>query len=220
MTVAEFSEELDVIYENINKNGAPGLDEYEKSVILTHAQENVVRAILKIEPSGSRLPELITVTSDSSVSVGVFDDGYVFAAPQGILQILNEYVVDSSGNRYTVLPITNEQYQIKKSKPYQHPPRRRAWRLEFSSDGIDSKAEIFTRPSVAPTEYFVRYVKKPGPIILVDLTTLVPSTSTIDGLTAVTECRLDSGLHREVLKGAAVLAEQYYYDKYGSDGNK
>ena len=37
MTTAEFSAELDTIYENINKNGAPGLDGYERSVILTHA---------------------------------------------------------------------------------------------------------------------------------------------------------------------------------------
>lgn len=43
MTTQEFSNEFDVLYNNIMSNQAPGLDEYEKSIFLTKAQEELVR---------------------------------------------------------------------------------------------------------------------------------------------------------------------------------
>lgn len=44
MTNEEFSNEFDILYNNIMSNQAPGLDEYEKSVFLTKAQEDIVKA--------------------------------------------------------------------------------------------------------------------------------------------------------------------------------
>lgn len=43
MTVQEFSNEFDILYNNITSNQAPGLDEYEKSVFLTKAQDEIIR---------------------------------------------------------------------------------------------------------------------------------------------------------------------------------
>jgi len=37
MTTGEFSNEFDLLYNNIMSNSAPGLNEYEKSVFLTKA---------------------------------------------------------------------------------------------------------------------------------------------------------------------------------------
>ena len=37
MTAQEFSDQFDVFYNNLNSNQAPGLDEYEKSVLITRA---------------------------------------------------------------------------------------------------------------------------------------------------------------------------------------
>ena len=42
MTTQEFSNEFDVLYNNIMSNQAPGLNEYEKSVFLTKAQSQLV----------------------------------------------------------------------------------------------------------------------------------------------------------------------------------
>lgn len=39
----EFSNEFDVLYNNIMSNAAPGLNEYEKSVFLTKGQEEIVK---------------------------------------------------------------------------------------------------------------------------------------------------------------------------------
>ena len=45
MTNEEFNNEFDIYYNNIASNQSPGLDEYEKSVILTKAQEEVVLSL-------------------------------------------------------------------------------------------------------------------------------------------------------------------------------
>lgn len=44
MTNPEFSNEFDVLYNNITSNQAPGLDEYEKSVFLTKAQDEILKS--------------------------------------------------------------------------------------------------------------------------------------------------------------------------------
>lgn len=44
MTNPEFSNEFDVLYNSITSNQAPGLDEYEKSVFLTKAQDEIVKS--------------------------------------------------------------------------------------------------------------------------------------------------------------------------------
>lgn len=44
MTNNELSNEFDVLYNNITSNQAPGLDEYEKSVFLTKAQDEIVKS--------------------------------------------------------------------------------------------------------------------------------------------------------------------------------
>ena len=43
MTIQEFSNEFDILYNNIMSNAAPGVDEYEKSVFLTKAQLEIIR---------------------------------------------------------------------------------------------------------------------------------------------------------------------------------
>lgn len=52
MTTQEFSNEFDVLYNNIMSNQAPGLDEYEKSVFLTKAQNELVKNYFN--PAGNK----------------------------------------------------------------------------------------------------------------------------------------------------------------------
>lgn len=44
MTNSELSNEFDVLYNSITSNQAPGLDEYEKSVFLTKAQDEIIKS--------------------------------------------------------------------------------------------------------------------------------------------------------------------------------
>ena len=43
MTAQEFSSEFDLLYNNISSAQAPGLTEYEKSVFLTKAQDEIIK---------------------------------------------------------------------------------------------------------------------------------------------------------------------------------
>lgn len=55
MTNLEFSNEFDVLYNNITSNQAPGLDAYEKSVFLTKAQDEIVKAYF--DPRSNKVQE-------------------------------------------------------------------------------------------------------------------------------------------------------------------
>lgn len=55
MTAQEFSNEFNILYNNISSNGAPGLDEYEKSVFLSKAQEELIKTYFN--PLGNKYRE-------------------------------------------------------------------------------------------------------------------------------------------------------------------
>lgn len=42
MIINEFSWEFDVLYNNLSNGNAPGVNDYEKSVFLTRAQEQLI----------------------------------------------------------------------------------------------------------------------------------------------------------------------------------
>jgi hypothetical protein len=306
MTTAEFSAELDVIYENINKNGAPGLNGYEKSVILTHAQELYVMQMIGANPTA--FPHLVNIFTSAPAGSDPFSGGTIFPGTSDgtnkVLAILNEKVVDSDDIEYTILPLDPITYTRKTVTPYKYPPRRRAWRIERMNSSVNT-VEIIGRPNITLASYVSRYIKKPRPIILEDLQVLAPfytdmvdtysansdgagyvegdiltvtsgttpsgdatfrvtgvtamgvtqvvvinrgfditggasvptttdglgddnatltittiSASTIDGEYAPSVGELDAVHHRNILKLASNLDEQYYYDKYGTNGDQ
>ena len=45
MDIQQFSAEFDLLYNNVTSNQAPGLNEYEKSLYLTKAQEEYVLSL-------------------------------------------------------------------------------------------------------------------------------------------------------------------------------
>ena len=48
MTTQEFSIEFDILFNNINSNQSQGINEYEKSVFLTHAQNELIKNSFEI----------------------------------------------------------------------------------------------------------------------------------------------------------------------------
>lgn len=55
MTLSEFSDQFDVLYNNITSNQAPGLNEYEKSVYLTKAQNEIVKNYFTANSKGNNI---------------------------------------------------------------------------------------------------------------------------------------------------------------------
>ena len=229
MTTQEFSNEFDVLYNNIMSNQAPGLDEYEKSVFLTKAQSEILKNYFN--PKGNKYGQgfdenakrqidfstLITVAKppqQTSIEGYVkFDDrSKLYKMPKDILFMLNETgisTVDGVKRLISIIPINYEEYARLMSKPWKQPLKNQGWRLFQSTGGVDYISEVVIKYNSTLTDYKIRYVRRPKPIILANLADEYSNIS-IEGLNNITECELDPILHPEILQRAVELAKSAY----------
>lgn len=232
MKVEELSNEFDLLYNNIMSNQAPGLSEYEKSVFLTKAEYEIVKGYFSakgnksqegFDDSGKRQIDfsMITVSTSLSKETEVKGDHFYntvdhtsvrFSFPVDALMILNETLRvnrDSKNIYLIVVPISYMEYSRLMSKPYKYPIKNQAWRLLTTGDGGTLRyAELIAGPNdnCEEAKYYVRYLKRPTPIILEDL----PDGLTIDGESGKAECTLDPEIHHEILQRAVELAKAAY----------
>lgn len=262
MTTSEFSAEFDVLYNNITSNQAPGLSDYEKSVFLTKAQNQLVQEYFNpmLDGSGGGFDGSPKRQIDfSSIidwevlyrvtqNIPKYDPrSIVFAMPKDLLLVLDEqlslldyssvsYSQADNDTFYSVVPVSYEEYNKLMAKPFKYPPKNQAWRLivkkmsiivpdttDIDSNDISEEVEEPTRdgPTLATVQeirqlveiigkfpstpyYRMRYVRKPVPIVLEDLSLLGVS---IDSVTAVTNCELPDETHHEILERAVTLAK-------------
>ena len=131
-----------------------------------------------------------------------------------VLFILNEKLLKkktvegstSVETEYVIRPISYLEYDREMSKPYTKPLKKQAWRLfQNQSTGFDVLSEIIPRVELNTNEswaYRVRYVRRPQPIVLEDLT----DGLSLDGVSEETECELHPSLHMDILLKAVELA--------------
>lgn len=136
-----------------------------------------------------------------------------------VLFILNEKLVVTEGDpvtkkeNYVIVPLNYKEYDREMSKAYSQPLKKQAWRLfQNQSAGFDVQSELIPIWDISedltgddPTKvavYKIRYVKRPDPIVLVNL----PDGLSIDGVTVQTECTLNPILHVDILNRAVELA--------------
>lgn len=149
MTTPEFSAEFDLLYNNISSASAPGLTEYEKSVFLTKAQDDIIKSYFNPIYNKSqegfddsqkrqydfsalvRVSELYNVNKykERITALEKIDKrSQVFLFPEDYFLSINEVISDSR-NMYSVLPISYDEYQRLLLKPYALPVKKGAWRL-------------------------------------------------------------------------------------------
>lgn len=149
MTTEEFSNEFDVLYNNISNNAGPGVNEYEKSVFLTKAQSEIVKAYFNNTTNKSRagfdasekrqydfsnLLRTASLYNVNSVKERITTlektdrRSKVFLFPEDYFLSVNEIVTDNN-QFYSVIPISYIEYQKMMTKPYPYPPKRILWRL-------------------------------------------------------------------------------------------
>lgn len=232
MTTTEFEYQFDVLYNNVMSNAVPELNAYEKSVYLTKAQLEVLKNHLA--PAGNRYGEGIDdsgkrhVDFSTLISTYTYPDGSVTNAgqdisgenqipfPEDAVSILDENVILAGKgdnevlNRYrVVLPLSSEEFQRLRSKPFNEPLKRQVWRILYEGKSI-LIFNTFDRNHFTGFIYGMRYIRMPQPIILEDLEGV-----TIGGKSEVSECELPEELHDEVLQRAVELAKA----AYGNDQN-
>lgn len=153
MTTQELSNQFDILYNNAS-NSAPGLDEYEKSVMLTKAEKDLVRDYFNsrtvktgegFDDSQKRqydfstllrtvkleLKSLLLIDFDGyQKDFNIFDNrSLIYVAPPDFFLSINESIVDNNNRRYSVLPISYSEYNRLMLKPYGFPLKRQAWRI-------------------------------------------------------------------------------------------
>ena len=96
----------------------------------------------------------------------------VYTLPEDLFLIINEQIVTNKGTKQ-VIPLTFEEYTLNMSKPYKEPVKWQAWRLittaQTSDDTSLVTSEIIAHTGETIESYKIRYVRRPRPIILVDL---------------------------------------------------
>ena len=149
MTNQEFSDEFDILYNNITSNKIPGLDEYEKSVFLTKAQSEILKEYFnaRIDSSNngfdgsqkrqydfSKLIRVSTLFDINSYKERITPlekidrRSRVFLFPEDYFLSINEIISDDK-YQYSVEPLRYDEYQRLILKPYSYPVKRAAWRL-------------------------------------------------------------------------------------------
>lgn len=217
MTNQEFSSEFDILYNNIMSNKAPGLDEYEKSVFLTKAQEEIViSSYTGKNPFGDSFEEneevrrylssLVRTYSTNTIVTdieGISKSSVFFRLPEDLWFITYESVIpeDSqlgckNGKEMTVIPVSQDDYFRTYRNPFRGPSSSRVLRLDVE----DRLVELISDYKIS--KYLIRYIERPEPIILINL----PPNLSINGVSTETECKLDSVIHRAILDRAVQLA--------------
>lgn len=216
MTTKEFSNAFDTYLSNYGTGLS--FDEYEKSLFLTQAQEQIVtelysgrnftgsgfevteelrsslRALVK-----TATPERVLVGLDSAVSP--YSDFYTL--PDDVLFITFETAtIDDenagckNGANIAVVPVSQDEFHRIKNNPFRGSNKRRALRLDVGN----SEVEIVSKYTI--NNYKIRYLAKPSPIILSNFNNEV----TIDKKSTISECMLDSSVHKYILDRAVALA--------------
>ena len=88
-------------------------------------------------------------------------------------------------------------------KPYKRPVKNAVWKIISKSD---SNIIFIGAPDDNMTNYFVRYVDRPAPII----TATFDNGVTIDGKGEMSGCKLDPIVHRDIVQRAVELAKAAY----------
>lgn len=154
MNIPEFSDQFNVLYNNVTSNQAPGLDEYEKSVFLTKSQDEVLKAYF--DPRGNKFQEgfdgsekrqidfsmlmrtinITEITPITGVSLYPGMNVKHYRMPNDIFLYINETVSIGTGKNLVVVPISYTEYNRLMSKPFKRPLKNQAWRLINSGAGF------------------------------------------------------------------------------------
>lgn len=193
------------------------LNEYEKSVFLTEAVYEVfinlyngkniygdffegTEELRRYLDTLVKTEEITTKTDGKKIS----DNSVIFELPSDLAFITLEQVTynteDDCTDGFTakVYPVTQDEYDRVKDNPFRGPTKYKALRLDYGNN----KVEIISKFPIS--KYFIKYLKRPNPIVLVDL----PDGLEVHGESNYTECDMNELLHETILNRAVALAVQ------------
>ena len=220
MNVQEFSNSFDtllqpyIIKDNFGEQNNLAFDEYEKSIFLTKAQEQIVLELYQELEQSEEVRKYLSnlIKTDNYAPVGEQDEtlinnnfkSYKVEISNDILFMIYEQCTLSDENNcinnkiVSVVPTIHDDLDKVLKNPFKSPNSRKVIRLDF-----DNKIELISKYNI--TNYKVRYLKKPNPIILV---ALEGNLSINNGDTKVSNGETNPILHERIVQRAVQLAVQ------------
>ena len=220
MNVQEFSNSFDtllqpyIIKDNFGEQNNLAFDEYEKSIFLTKAQEQIVLELYQELEQSEEVRKYLSnlIKTDNYVPVGEQDEtlinnnfkSYKVEISNDILFMIYEQCTLSDENNcinnkiVSVVPTIHDDLDKVLKNPFKSPNSRKVIRLDF-----DNKIELISKYNIS--NYKVRYLKKPNPIILVPLE---DNLSINNGDTEVSNGETNPILHERIVQRAVQLAVQ------------
>ena len=219
MTTSEFSQAFDTLisaYNDTTLEDKLSFNEYEKSVFLTKAQDELIVSFYsgknsynegfenteEIRRYLSSLIETKELDEDkTSTLTKLTDQSHIYKLEDDTWFITYEAIKITSGDpclngkSIEVVPITQDDLHKLLKNPFKGPNNRRALRLDLANNSVEI---------IYPLEgkYLVRYLKQTSPIIVDTL----DESLDIKGKHEITECELHEALHRTILDRAVQLA--------------
>lgn len=195
------------------------LDEHEKSVFLTQAQELEVMGLYSGKNiSGESFEqteelrrylaplikeaELPPISTSNGMPLGMESTSKFFTLPEDLWFITYERAIaagegcDYKANQ-EIYPVRQDEYAKIRKNPFRGANDRRALRLDLSNGVV----EIISKYGI--TSYYIRYLRRLRPIVLVDLSA---DNLAVNGVSTPTECELHESLHQRILERAVQLA--------------
>lgn len=200
MINSQFSNQFDLLYNNVSSNQAPGLNEYEKSVFLTKAQNDILLSYFN--PKSNSVLEgfdasPIRQADFSNIIKGVSYEGAALMGtvnvavnynnpesvksiefPSDALIVLNEFVLvhrkQADPTKYNEVQLTVLPIDYVTFSQLQTKPYKRPAQYQawklLTTDSGNRRAEIIAGNNDSIQRYVIRYIKRPRPIILEDFT--------------------------------------------------
>lgn len=170
MNAQEFSSEFDLLYNNVSSNQAPGLTEYEKSVFLTKAQDEIIKNNFTNAQGGNKYQQgvedsekryadfstlltVIELNADDSDTITFDERGKIFKFPDGgeeefkkvMIVITETFKTGNSSDNltsYQVIPLKFDEYIRLMSKPSSDPLKKQVWKLMGNNTSGNGSIEI------------------------------------------------------------------------------
>lgn len=229
MTTEEFSNEFDTLVSSYrrfkdfdNKEILDSLefDEYEKSVFLTKAQEELITSyysgrnstldsfekteeVRRYLSSLIKTAEINTATPSGNEKV-LSSTSKLATLPSDVWFITYEAAslgtsedTCLNGKKLDVIPVTQDYFHRVSRNPFRGANDRRVLRLDFGN----GKVELVSKYTIS--KYLVRYIVKPAPIVLTKLNGI-----SVDDVSTAQTCALEKSLHRPILELAVRMALQ------------
>ena len=229
MTVTEFSNEFDVLIDSYrrfkdfdNKENLDSLDfnEYEKSIFLTRAQEDIVTsfynglnytqesfenseeirryldALVKTVKTSTFITNPNSTLSVNSVLAALPLNTDVWYIVYESVDLEDSNLKCNSIQGVSVIPTKHDSLQRILKNPFKRPNERRVLRLDLTGNVV----ELISKYTIS--NYTLRYISKPEPIILTNL----PNNLTINDVGTKNECKLNPVIHRMILEKAVQFA--------------